>query len=306
MRRCGAGEQPTTAHPHLGCAEGDGGGLRGHEVPRSAGTGRHHGLSGFWRAWQAQAVDSLVWIGHATVCLDLDGRRVITDPVLRDGVGPLHRVGPVPPREAYRDPDLVLISHLHHDHADLPSLRLIDQQVPVVAPVGAAKLLRQRGGRVSVRELAPSETLTLAGLQVTATAARHDSTRLGSRTRAVPVGYLVTSSRQRVYFAGDTGWLPELSGLAGQVDVALLPVGGWGLTLGSDHLNPRQAAQLTALLRPALAVPIHWGTLFLRGGWRIAPRRSQEPGAAFARWCRQLAPATAVIVSPPGAVVRML
>jgi len=250
-------------------------------------------------------VDSLVWIGHATVCLDIDGRRVITDPVLRAGVGPLRRVGPIPPRAAYRDPDVVLISHLHHDHADLPSLRFIDPRVPVVAPVGAAKLLRSRGGRVDVRELAPNETLTVVGLQVTATAGWHDSTRLGSRARAAPVGYLLTSSRQRVYFAGDTGWLPELAGLAGQVDVALLPVGGWGPTLGAGHLDPRQAAELTGLLRPALAVPIHWGTLFLRGAWHLAPRRSQQPGAAFARWCRQLAPATAVVVSLPGAMVRL-
>jgi L-ascorbate metabolism protein UlaG (beta-lactamase superfamily) len=239
------------------------------------------------------------------VSLDIDGRRVITDPVLRAGVGPLRRVGPTPPRAAYRDIDVVLISHLHHDHADLPSLRLIDRQVPVVAPLGAAKLLRERGGRADVRELGPSETLTVAGLQVTATAACHDSARLGSRLRAAPIGYLLTSSRRRVYFAGDTGWLPELAGLAGQVDVALLPVGGWGLTLGAGHLDPRQAAELAALLRPALAVPIHWGTLFLRGAWHVAPPRSREPGAAFARWCGQLAPATAVIVSPPGAVVQM-
>jgi L-ascorbate metabolism protein UlaG (beta-lactamase superfamily) len=250
-------------------------------------------------------VDSLVWVGHATVCLDLDGRRVITDPVLRDAVGPLRRIGPTPSDPAYRHPDVVLISHLHHDHLDVPSLRMIDPRVPVVAPVGAGSLLRQRGRRADVRELAPGEALTVAELEVTATAARHDSDRIGSRARATPVGYLVRSSRHRVYFAGDTGWLPEPAARAEQVDVALLPVGGWGLTLGAGHLDPREAALLTALLRPALAVPIHWGTLFLRGASRFAPRRSRHPGAAYAQWSRQLAPATAVIVSPPGAVVRM-
>jgi L-ascorbate metabolism protein UlaG (beta-lactamase superfamily) len=250
-------------------------------------------------------VDSLVWLGHATVCLGLDGRRVLTDPVLRDSVGPLRRVGPSPSRAAYRELDLVLISHLHHDHLDLPSLRLIPARVPVVAPAGAAALLRDRGRRADIHELAPGESVTVAGLRVTATAARHDATRLGSRAKATPVGYLLTSSRQRVYFAGDTGWLPELAALAGRADVALFPVGGWGPTLGAGHLDPRQAAQLTALIRPALAVPIHWGTLFLRGASHLAPRRSHQPGALFAQWAGQLAPATDVIVSPPGVVVRM-
>ncbi len=249
-------------------------------------------------------MDALVWVGHATVCLDLDGQRVLTDPVLRNSVGPLRRVGPAPPHGAYRDPDLVLISHLHQDHLDLPSLRLIHPGVPVVAPRGAAQLLRRRGGRADVHELAPGETDRVAGLQVTATPARHDSSRPGTRAKATPVGYLLASSRQRVYFAGDTGWRPELAELTG-VTVALLPIGGWGPTLAAGHLDPRQAAQLTALLGPSMAVPIHWGTLFLRGAWHLAPRRSHQPGALFAQWAGQLAPATDVIVSPPGVVVRM-
>jgi L-ascorbate metabolism protein UlaG (beta-lactamase superfamily) len=251
-------------------------------------------------------VDTLVWIGHATVCLELSGTRLLTDPVLRGRVGPLLRAGPVPAPSTYAEPDVVLISHLHHDHLDLASLRAIDKRVPVVAPAGAGPLIRRHGGHLDVREVAPGDSLVVGEVRITATSARHDPTRLASRASARPVGYHLSSDRHAVYFAGDTGPFPELAELAGQVDVALLPVGGWGFTLGPGHLDPRQAAEVTTLLRPALAVPVHWGTLFLpAGARRLRPGRSAQPGVLFAQWTRQLAPATEVIVPPPGAIVAM-
>lgn len=247
-----------------------------------------------------------MWIGHATTCIELSGTRILTDPVLRGRIGPLRRVGPVPAQSTYTDVDAVLISHLHHDHLDLPSLRRIDARVPVVAPAGAGDLIRRRGAHQDVREVAPGDSLVVGEAHITAVPARHAPTRLGSRATGRPVGYIVSSPRRRIYFAGDTGPVPQPAELAGQIDVALLPVGGWGFTLGPGHLDPRQAAQLVAQLRPALAVPVHWGTLFLpAGARRLRPRRSAQPGALFAQWTRQLAPATEVMVPSPGVVVAM-
>jgi L-ascorbate metabolism protein UlaG (beta-lactamase superfamily) len=92
---------------------------------------------------------------------------------------------------------------------------------------------------------------------------------------------LVMAGSARVYFAGDTDLFPAMSDLAGRVDVALLPVGGWGPTLGRGHLDPVRAAEAAARIQPAVAIPIHWGTLFPVGLRRLARRRFEGPGEAF-------------------------
>jgi L-ascorbate metabolism protein UlaG (beta-lactamase superfamily) len=84
-----------------------------------------------------------------------------------------------------------------------------------------------------------------------------------------------------IYFAGDTGLFPEMSHLAGRVDLALLPVGGWGPRLGSAHLDPERAAEAAVRVHASAAVPIHWGTLYPLGLRRLAGHRFEEPGEAF-------------------------
>ncbi|HEY5815880.1 MAG TPA: MBL fold metallo-hydrolase, partial [Solirubrobacterales bacterium] len=116
--------------------------------------------------------DRVTWVGHATVLAELDGARLITDPVLRARVGPLRRHGPPPAPGATKGLDAVLISHLHHDHADLPSLRRIDREVPVLAAPGSAGLL-ERQGFAAVSELAPGESSRVGEVVVTAVEARH-------------------------------------------------------------------------------------------------------------------------------------
>jgi L-ascorbate metabolism protein UlaG (beta-lactamase superfamily) len=114
------------------------------------------------------------------------------------------------------------------------------------------------------------------------------------------VGYLVDAST-RVYFAGDTDLFDEMAELRGRVDVALIPVGGWGLTLGPGHLDPVRAAQAVGLIRPRVAVPIHWGTLWPAGlGWA---RRDlfALPGERFAQAVAALAAQVEVRVLRPGA-----
>jgi L-ascorbate metabolism protein UlaG (beta-lactamase superfamily) len=227
----------------------------------------------------------LVFVGHATVSVDLDGTRFLTDPFLRTRLGPLRRYGPPAAGAALQDPDAVLISHLHRDHADLPSLRQLGD-VPMLVPAGAGGFFERRGFR-SVSELPLGQSTQVGAVTVTAIQAVHDGERWGSRD-AQATGFLLCG-RQRIYFAGDTDLFDGMSALQG-IDLALLPIWGWGPNLGSGHMDPERAARAAALIEPKIVVPIHWGTLYPRFLHRLRPGPLSAPPIELARWMAELAP----------------
>jgi L-ascorbate metabolism protein UlaG (beta-lactamase superfamily) len=237
------------------------------------------------------------FVGHATVLIEVDGVRILTDPFLRHRLGPLERHGPLPDVGSLGDIDLVLVSHGHQDHFDRGSLASVRGQPTVVVPRGLAAAVR---GVVdsAVVEVLSGEHLVASGVSVTVVEARHWISPGSPRAR--PVGYLIEAGT-RVYFAGDTGRFPAMRDLAGAVDLALLPVWTWGPHLGPGHLGPRSAAEALDDIRPAVAIPIHWGTLYptrLHHVWR---RPLTEPGDRFAVHAARAAPEVDVRVLRPGA-----
>jgi L-ascorbate metabolism protein UlaG (beta-lactamase superfamily) len=242
-------------------------------------------------------VERLTWLGHSTVLIETAGARILTDPLLRGRVAHLRRHAPAPavPERL----DAVLVSHLHHDHLDPPSLRALDPSAVVVVPRGAARSRTVRRLHRDVRELAPGESLAIAGAGVRAVPAAHGDRRMPLTRRAAALGFVV-EGRHRVYFAGDTELFAGMRRIAGDLHVALLPVWGWGGRLGPGHMDPDQAAQAAALLRPALAVPIHWGTFLPLGLGPRAPRLLELPGDVFARRVTVQAPHVRVAVLAPG------
>jgi L-ascorbate metabolism protein UlaG (beta-lactamase superfamily) len=234
----------------------------------------------------------LRWLGHATVLVEVGGVRLLTDPLLRTRLGHLTRRTPVP--DELGRLDAVLISHVHRDHLDLPSLAALGGNPPMIAPAGAGDLLRRRGFD-AVIELREGETTTVAGMPVSATAAHHRARRGPLSPWVRSLGYVIEAG-SRVYFAGDTDVYDSMATLA-PLDIVLLPVWGWGPNVGEGHLNPRTAAEALRLLRPRIAVPIHWGTFFpiyLRGDVPAHPPRE------FARHAAELAPEVEVRVLQPG------
>jgi L-ascorbate metabolism protein UlaG (beta-lactamase superfamily) len=243
----------------------------------------------------------VTWLGHATALIELGGARLMTDPVLRKRLFHLKRVAP-PVEPGHRSRlDAVLISHLHHDHFDRPSLKLLDSSgARLVIPAGAGRLASGRGF-ASVSELTPGAVIRVADAAVMAVPAVHHGGRVLSRTKVVCLGYVVEADGVRVYFAGDTDVFDGMADL-GDLDLALIPVWGWGPSLGSGHLDPERAAEALALLRPRLALPIHWGTLFPR----IVPdrrRRLSDPPHELARAAARLAPDVEVRVLAPGEAI---
>lgn len=247
----------------------------------------------------ADGAVSVAFIGHATVLLDIGGTRVLTDPVLGSRIGFLRRITAPPDPAAYRDTNVVVLSHLHHDHCDLPSLHRLGRDTPLVAPAGSAGFLHRRGFRTVVT-LRPGESHTVGSVTLTATPAAHDGRRVPFGPRANAVGYLMSNRSTRVYFAGDTDLFAAMAGLCPDLDLALLPVWGWGPNLGPGHLDPARAAEAVALLKPRHAVPVHWGTLFPYGLTHLYRRRLHRPGRAFADAVAARGSPAKVHVIPPG------
>jgi L-ascorbate metabolism protein UlaG (beta-lactamase superfamily) len=193
----------------------------------------------------------------------------------------------------------VLISHLHRDHLDVPSLRRLPDSTPVIAPRCAARWVT-KGGAEDIRELAPGETVSVGDIELTGVRALHDGYRDRHRGPEIePLGYLLRRGGRTVYFAGDTDLFPEMSEL-GSVDLALLPVWGWGMSVGDGHLDPERAARALKMIRPRLAVPIHWGTFYPVGLRMLRPKPLTEPPLEFARLASRLAPGVEVRVLKPG------
>jgi L-ascorbate metabolism protein UlaG (beta-lactamase superfamily) len=238
-------------------------------------------------------VGRLTYVGHATTLIEVDGVALLTDPVLRERIGHVRRIAP--PVGGELRPDAILVSHAHRDHLDLPSLRRLAATIPAYGPPGCAELLR-RDGR-PVEELAPGALVQIGAVEVLATAAVHDGRRVPVGPPRESLGFLVSGS-VRVYFAGDTDLFDGMRELSAGLDVALLPVWGWGPRLGPGHLDPERAARGPGMLRPRVAIPVHWGTYASpRAWWRSDPAL---PAREFERLAAIHAPGVAVTVLSPG------
>lgn len=245
------------------------------------------------------------WVGHATAVLDMGGTRLITDPLLRPHAGALRRVGPAPDPRAWAGVGAILLSHLHLDHADLGSLRLLPG-VPVLAGETNSAWLRRRGlaaRPVGDEWVEPAGIPSGGPVEVRAVRADHASRPLPSRPNAAH-GFLVRSPEGVVWFAGDTSLYPEMAGLAdlaeAPIDLALVPIHGWGPRLSEGHMDPAAAAQACALARPRAVLPVHYGTFHPVGfnlaglGWMHRPRDE------FVTALADLAPGTALVALERG------
>ncbi len=194
------------------------------------------------------------------------------------GWAPSGARGQPPPPALPKLPDAVLISHLHRDHLDIPSLRRVPSKTPIVVPRGAARLVEKAGPHPIV-ELGRGETVSVGEVEVTAVPAEHGGRRGRWGSEIEPLGYVIRNEGRSVYFAGDTDLFDEMSEV-GPVDVALLPVWGWGPSVGEGHLDPETAARALTLVRPAAGRPDPLGDLLSRRRQAVA---AGAAGGAAAR-----------------------
>jgi L-ascorbate metabolism protein UlaG (beta-lactamase superfamily) len=220
------------------------------------------------------------WLGHSTVYLEVDGIRILTDPVWGDRASPLSWIGPrrfFAPVIALEDlpiPQLVVISHDHYDHLDRGTIRRMkDWNTQFIVPLGVGAYLADWGVPESrITELDWWKSTTVGNLEVTCTPARHASGRgLFDRDKTLWGGYAFIGPRHRVYFSGDTGLFPGLTDIGdrlGPFDLTMIEAGEYGQAWPDWHLGPEQAVQAHERVRGKVMLPLHWGLFDLAAhGW---------------------------------------
>jgi L-ascorbate metabolism protein UlaG (beta-lactamase superfamily) len=215
----------------------------------------------------------VTYIGHATLLIEVGGKRLLTDPNFDPALGKfLPRVSaPGIPLDALPELDAILLTHAHADHLSFDSLDALPDDIPLFAPPPIAKWLRKQGYRHSV-EVAPGETAEVDGVTIHAAAATHKGNRYGiDRWRSATNMYLIDTNKVSCFFAGDTALTPDTTRLVEthlavhgrNLDVALLPIGHapwWKPGFRKGHLTSSDALALFELLKAKYFIPYHWGT----------------------------------------------
>jgi L-ascorbate metabolism protein UlaG (beta-lactamase superfamily) len=249
----------------------------------------------------------ITWWGHATCTVVDSDVRVLTDPLFARRLAHLRRRrGAVPPASAHRA-DVALVSHLHADHLHLPSLAALAPGTRLLVPRGAPRAISglRRLRDLRITEVAPGDEVSIGDVRVRVVSALHDGRRLPVGPHRSPALGYVVEGEARTYFAGDTGLFDGMAEEVGPVDVALLPVGGWGPYLGEGHLDAGRAARALARLAPRSAVPVHYGTYWPIGLDAVRPHEFHAPGDEFVRLAADAAPQVAVHKLGHGQSVRL-
>ena len=248
------------------------------------------------------------WLGHSTVLLEIDGARVLMDPVWARRASPSSIIGPkrffAPPLPIEELPplDAILASHDHYDHLDRGVIRALARRAEqsrarFIVPLGVGAHLETWGVAPDrITELDWSESTSLGGLTITATPARHFSGRgFGDRNHTLWASFVVAGAKHRVFHSGDTGPFPgvlDIGAKHGPFDLTLIKIGAFGDDWPDIHLDPEQAVEVHKRLRGDLLLPIHWGT------FNLAYHSWDEPAERVV--AAALANGTRLVVPRPG------
>ncbi|MBU3915887.1 MBL fold metallo-hydrolase, partial [bacterium] len=215
--------------------------------------------------------------GHSSLLIEIDGRKILTDPIWSKRCSPFSMVGPArfhpPPLSIKSLPalDAVLISHDHFDHLDKATiLALAETEAHFYLPLGVGEYLESWGipaDRFTEKDWWEIESLGSDDFTLMATPARHFSGRVTlSGNPTLWTSWTILGPRHRVFFSGDTGWMPvfeKIGNRFGPFDMTMIEIGAYHENWGDIHLGPRQAVDVHLALKGRILLPVHWGTFNL-------------------------------------------
>ncbi len=228
-----------------------------------------------WSAGRPETGLRSTWLGHSTVLIEIDGARVLTDPVFGSRASPLAFAGPkrfhpVPvPLQALPVLDLIVLSHDHYDHLCRDTMTAIARlETPIVTPLGVGARLEALGvAKARITELDWHQSADFGPLRVHAQPAQHFSGRsVGDRNHTLWASWVIEGPEHRVFFSGDTGVTEEFRAIGqrhGPFDLVMLEVGAWNAAWGDIHLGPENALRVLDMLGSGALLPVHWGTFNL-------------------------------------------
>lgn len=232
------------------------------------------------RSWSDGGI-TVTWIGHSTFLINLEGTTILTDPVFSDKIGvsilglttiglrrfvpPALTIAELPPL------DLILLSHAHMDHYDIPSLRRLPREVPTILARDTTEFMDDLG-YTALREMDWGQTAEVKGVRIEAVPVKHWGRRYPwDRDRGYN-GFLLTKGKRSILFGGDTAYTERLPAATNgrPLDLAILPIGGYNPYI-ANHASPEQAWDLFHEMRARYLIPMHWRTL------RMSRERPFEP-----------------------------
>lgn len=243
----------------------------------------------------------ITWLGHSTLIVEIEGQRLLIDPVWGKYVAPLElaasaRFIPPPlPFSELPDIDAVLISHDHYDHLDYPTiLKLKEKKVPFFVPLGLGAHLEYWGVAPElIHEKEWWDESVLGNLVIACTPARHFSGRsLVDKDKTLWAGWAIVGKERRVFYSGDTalfGGFKEIGNRYGPFDATMIESGAYNALWADVHLGPEQAVVAHQMLGGKLLIPVHWGMFDLGlHGWTepmerilVAAKKSNVPIATM-------------------------
>lgn len=246
----------------------------------------------------------VTWFGHASSLVEIDGAKVLLDPVWAERVSPFPGIGPrrmhpVPRRlDELPELDAVVLSHDHYDHLDMPTIRTLARrgQMPFVVPLGVGVHLRHWGvAENRIIECDWGEDVHIAGLRLTATPAQHFSGRALTRNDTLWASWVLAGKRHRLFYSGDSGYFPGYADIGaeyGPFDATLVQVGAYNAAWPDIHMTPEEGVRTHRDVRGGLLIPVHWAT------FNLALHSWGEP--ADRAWAEAKATGAALAVPRPG------
>ncbi|WP_220499121.1 MBL fold metallo-hydrolase [Microbispora sp. H10949] len=224
-----------------------------------------------------------IWYGHSSALIEIEGRRVLLDPVWSERCSPASFTGPrrlhPPPVPVYELPELdaIVISHDHYDHLDMATVRLLTrtQNAPFLVPLGVgAHLERWKVPASRIVELDWDEETTVSGIRFVATAGRHFSGRAFRRDQTLWASWVIAGERRKVFYTGDSGYFDGYAAIGaahGPFDLSVVQIGAYSKGWPDIHMTPEEAVLTHLDVRARVLLPVHWGT------FSLAPHAWSEP-----------------------------